>query len=102
MREVPLLTSKDWPVTAFSGVFCTGVVKRGSRHVPVQATGSCGELKCVSLYETSVRSDVLLPSMVGSQRVFQNISLPVKNARFTPASRAASTLARWPEDQYSS
>ncbi len=27
-----------------------------------------------------------------SQRVFQNTSLPLKNARFTPASRAASTL----------
>ena len=42
------------------------------------------------------------PSMLVSQRVFQNISLPLKNARLTPASRAASTLARcWP-DQYSS
>ena len=40
--------------------------------------------------------------MLGSQRVFQKISLPVKNARFTPASRAASTLLRWPADQYSS
>ena len=32
--------------------------------------------------------------MLGSQRVFQNTSLPLKNARLTPASRAASTLAR--------
>ena len=40
--------------------------------------------------------------MLGSSRVFQNTSLPLKNARFTPASRAASTFARcWP-DQYSS
>ena len=40
--------------------------------------------------------------MLGSQRVFQKIWLPLKNARFTPASRAASTLARWFADQYSS
>ena len=40
--------------------------------------------------------------MLGSHRVFQNTSLPLKNARLTPASRAASTFARcWP-DQYSS
>ncbi len=32
--------------------------------------------------------------MLFSQRIFQNTSLPLKNARFTPASRAASTLAR--------
>ena len=40
--------------------------------------------------------------MLFSQRVFQNTSLPLKKARLTPASRAASTLARWPPDQYSS
>jgi hypothetical protein len=40
--------------------------------------------------------------MLGSQRVFQNTSLPEKKARLTPAARAASTLARWPPDQYSS
>ena len=40
--------------------------------------------------------------MLASQRVFQNTSLPLKKARFTPASRAASTLARWAPDQYSS
>ena len=40
--------------------------------------------------------------MLGAHLVFQNTSFPVKNARFTPASRAAVTLARcWP-DQYSS
>ena len=40
--------------------------------------------------------------MLGSNRVFQNTSFPLKNARFTPASRAALTFARcWP-DQYSS
>ena len=42
------------------------------------------------------------PSMLVSQRVFQNTSLPLKNARCTPAARAASTLARCPPDQYSS
>ena len=40
--------------------------------------------------------------MLFSQRVFQNTSLPLKKARLTPASRAASTFVRcWP-DQYSS
>ena len=32
--------------------------------------------------------------MLLSHRVFQKISLPLKNARLTPALRAASTLAR--------
>ncbi len=45
---------------------------------------------------------MLLPSMLGSVRVFQNTSLPLKNARFTPWSRAASTLARCEPVQYSS
>jgi hypothetical protein len=40
--------------------------------------------------------------MLFSQRVFQKISLPLKNARWTPALRAASTFARCPADQYSS
>ena len=40
--------------------------------------------------------------MLFSQRVFQKTSLPLKNARWTPAARAASTLARWAPDQYSS
>ena len=40
--------------------------------------------------------------MLGSQRVFQKTSLPLKNARCTPALRAASTLARCAPDQYSS
>ncbi len=40
--------------------------------------------------------------MLFSQRVFQKISLPLKNARFTPALRAAVTLLRCPPDQYSS
>ena len=57
---------------------------------------------CVSLYDTSVRYAVFVPSIDGSQRVFQNTSLPEKNARFTPASRAASTWARCAPDQYSS
>jgi hypothetical protein len=37
---------------------------------------------------------VFEPSIAFSQRVFQNDSLPLKNARFTPASRAASTFVR--------
>src|SRR5258705_14021835 len=40
--------------------------------------------------------------MLGSQRVFQYSSLPSKNARCTPALRAAVTAARSPLDQYSS
>ncbi len=40
--------------------------------------------------------------MLGSHRVFQNTSFAEKKARFTPASRAASTLARCADDQYSS
>ena len=50
IRDVPELTRKVWPVTAFSGVtFSDGVVKRGSRHVPVHSTGSWRAVKCVSL-----------------------------------------------------
>jgi hypothetical protein len=49
-----------------------------------------------------VRCDVLVPAALFSQRVFQNISLPEKKARLTPASRAASTLSRCEADQYSS
>ena len=49
-----------------------------------------------------MRSGVLVPSALGAQRVFQYISLPLKNARLTPASRAASTLSRCVWDQYSS
>ena len=37
-----------------------------------------------------------------AQRVFQKPSLPLKNAMFTPASRAASMLERCEADQYSS
>ena len=40
--------------------------------------------------------------MLSSKRVFQNMSLPVKSARCTPALRAASTALRCPSDQYSS
>ena len=49
MRDVPLLTMNDWPVSAFSGVTVRRLVKRGSRQVPVHATGSCCALKWVSL-----------------------------------------------------
>ena len=40
--------------------------------------------------------------MLDSQRVFQNTSLPLRNARLTPALRAFSTLVRCGPDQYSS
>src|SRR5215217_6562120 len=95
---------KRVPVRAFSGLPpSAGGLKRGSRQVPVQAgVGSILALAWVSLYDTSVRYGVPEPSMLASQRVFQNTSLPLKNARCTPAPRAASTLARWAADQYSS
>ncbi len=98
------MTVHSWPVSEFSGrPPSAGGLKRGSRHVPVQAAfGSDFALSWVSLYVTNVRYGVLVPSMLFSQRVFQKTSLPEKNARFTPASRAASTFARCCDDQYSS
>src|SRR5258708_5954769 len=94
------------PVRLFSGrPPSAGGLKRGSRHRPVHVVGSCGSRGALfndSLYVTRVRLGVPLPSMLFSQRVFQYISLPLRNARLTPASRAASTLVRWPFDQYSS
>src|SRR5687768_12875681 len=94
------------PVNAFSGrPPSLGGLKRGSRQVPVQIGGSCGsmtELLIVSLYVTSVRWAVAVPSKEFSQRVFQNTSLPLKKPRWTPAFRAASTFERWIPDQYSS
>ena len=57
---------------------------------------------CVSLYATSVRYGVAVPSMLVSHRVFQKFSLPLKKPRCTPAARAASTALRCPPDQYSS
>src|SRR3989442_259381 len=100
------LTVKIVPLSAFPGrPPAAGGLNRGSRQVPVHVGGSRGSILAfawVSLYETSVRYGVLLPSMLGSQRVFQKISLPLKNARFTPAARAVSTFARCPPDQYSS
>ena len=97
-------TVKMVPVSAFSGrPPSVGGVKRGSRHVPVQAlVGSMSAFAWVSLYETSVLNAVAVPSMLASQRVFQKTSLPLKNARFNPAARAVSTLARCAADQYSS
>ena len=69
------------PVSAFSGrPPSDGGLKRGSRHVPVQlGLGSIFALAYVSLYDTSVPYG--FPSRLGSQRVFQNSSLPLKNAR---------------------
>src|SRR5215472_11584506 len=94
------------PVIAFSGrPPSAGGLRVGSRHVPVHVGGSWGS-SCVSLlvslYVTSVRKGVPEPSMLLSQRTFQKDSLPEKKARLTPAARAASTLARWFADQYSS
>ena len=57
----------------------------------------------MSLYVVSVRYCVVVPSaLLDCQRVFQNTSLPLKKARLTPASRAASMFARSGADQYSS
>src|SRR4026208_825568 len=57
-------TVKMVPVSAFSGrPPPAGRVKRGSRHVPVQVlVGSMSALACVSLYDTSVRNAVAVPS----------------------------------------
>src|SRR5439155_3474945 len=92
----PELTVHRLPVTAFSGrPPSAGGLNRGSRHVPVHAdVGSILAPASVSLYATSVRYGVFEPSMLASYRVFQNISLPLKNARLTPALRAASICAR--------
>jgi hypothetical protein len=49
-----------------------------------------------------VRQAAALGSMLAAKRVFQKISLPLKNARLTPASRAAVTFVRCSADQYSS
>src|SRR5262245_4282048 len=103
---VQQLTVKIVPVSAFSGrPPSAGGLNRASRHVPVHVGGSSGSifaLACVSLSVTSVRYGVFLPSMLDSHRVFQKTSLPLKNARCTPAARAASTLVRCGPDQYSS
>src|SRR6185295_1962753 len=100
------LTVKMVPLNAFSGrPPSAGGLNRGSRQVPVHVGGSSGSilaLSWVSLYETSVRYGVAVPSMLGSHRVFQNTSLPLKKARCIPAARAFSTLVRWALDQYSS
>src|SRR3954470_10915898 len=100
------LTVKIVPVRAFSGrPPSAGGLKRGSRQVPVHTLGPAGSvfaLSCVSLYETSVRYGAAPAATLGSHRVFQNTSFPLKKARLTPASRAASTLRRCPPDQYSS
>src|SRR6185295_6951163 len=100
----PSLTVKIVPVSAFSGrPPSEGGLKRGSRHVPVHSElGSIFAPAWVSLYETSVLKDVFDTSILASQRVFQKTSLPLKKARFTPAARAASTLARCTPAQYSS
>src|SRR6266550_8761589 len=103
-RDSYPLTPKSVPVSAFSGrPPSAGGLKRGSRHEPVHCgLGSILAPACVSLYETSVRYGVFDASVLFSQRVFQNTSLPLKKARWTPASRAASTFVRCSPDQYSS
>src|SRR2546423_15341391 len=97
MWDVRVLTRKNCPVTLCSGRWPSpGGLNRGSRQVPVQVGGSIGSggaLKCVSLYVTSVRFAVLLPSLLGSQRVFLHILLPLKNARLSSDAPAVSTLA---------
>src|SRR5215210_2549669 len=108
MSVVQQLTANIVPVSAFSGrPPSPGGLNRGSRQVPVQigllfasTAGSSLAPASVSLYETRVRYGVPLPSMLFSHRVFQNTSLPLKNPRLTPASRAASTRVRCPPDQY--
>ena len=103
-RDVPPLTMKSVPVSAFSGrPPSEGGLKRGSRQVPVHSgDGSILAPSLVSLKQTRVLWAVPEPSMLVSQRVFQNTSLPLKNARCTPASRALSTFLRCCPDQYSS
>jgi hypothetical protein len=104
MSDEPELTTNSWPVSAFCGrPPSPGGLNRGSAHVPVHATGSVAASKWVSLYVVSVRYGVEVPSaLLACQRVFQNTSFPLKKARLTPASRAASILARSGPDQYSS
>src|SRR5579871_942446 len=106
ISAVPAFTSNSCPLRAFPGSPpSAGGLNRGSAHAPVHVGGSAGSTgasKCVSLYVINVRYGVLDPSVLGAQRVFQKISLPVNIARLTPALRAASTLARSPPDQYSS
>src|SRR5207253_4477500 len=70
------LTMKSVPLSAFSGrpPSATGSPSRvgatlnlGSRQVPVHVGGSCGSrrlLAWVSLYDTSVRYAVFVPSML--------------------------------------
>ena len=104
-RRAAQLTMNSVPVSAFSGrPPSAGGLKRGSRQVPVQ-TGDGIDLRVgVRLLVARRASGTALPmpSMLFSQRVFQNTSLPLKKARLTPASRAASTFARCAADQYSS
>src|SRR5262249_61522647 len=92
------LTMNSVPVRAFSGRCPSpGGLNRGSRQVPVQvggSAGSTGALKWVSLYVTNVRLAVLAPSLLDSQRVFQNISFPLKKERLAPARRPDSPLGR--------
>src|SRR4026209_3020310 len=92
MSVVPEFTSNSCPVSAFCGSPpSAGGLKRGSIQVPVQVGGSCGSillLARVSLEQTSVRNGVFVPSMLFSHRVVQNISFPLKNARFTPPASA--------------
>ena len=49
-----------------------------------------------------MRFAVLVPSMLDSNLVRQNTSLPLKKARLTPAFFAAVTLSHWAWFQYSS
>ena len=99
MSVVPELTMKSCPVSAFCGrPPSAGGLNRGSCQVPVQVGGSCGSTGRVVVrllvgHQRAVRR-VRCRRCSAPSRVFQNTSLPLKNARFTPASRAASTFAR--------
>src|SRR6478609_977825 len=90
ISDVPALTRNCCPVRAFCGLPpSAGGLKRGSAHAPVHVGGSAGSTtasKCVSLYVVSTR--LALPAGSACQRVFQNISLPLKKARFTPLAAA--------------
>src|SRR5688572_16183284 len=81
---LPSLTRNNCPVRPCSGrPPSLGGLNRASRQVPVQvvAAGSIIASAWVSLYDTSVRCGVFEPSALGSQRVFQYTSLPLRNAR---------------------
>ena len=104
MPVVPELTMKMVPVSAFSGrPPSAGGLNRGSRQVPVQTRPRI-DLGVGVRFLVGDQGPVAgcRGAMLFSQRVFQKTSLPLKNARCTPAARAASTCVALAPDQYSS